>query len=131
MRTFLKAVFWIWGAGGLLICGLNYQSLSGSVGVGTSTYMALGFLYWLGGMVLFGIGAALAEAKVQPASLTSSNKRPEGYLPYTSEDKAWAQVLADRAARGDGSKEKTTEGRALAQDQAPASTSRWRWDSDK
>jgi hypothetical protein len=56
-RTILKWVFWIWGVGGLLICSINYFSLSGSVGVGTSSYMALGFLYWLAGMVLFGIGA--------------------------------------------------------------------------
>jgi hypothetical protein len=65
-RTFLKWVFWIWGIGGLLICSLNYLSLSGSVGVGTSTYMALGFLYWLCGMVLFGIGALLAEKPIKP-----------------------------------------------------------------
>jgi hypothetical protein len=71
-----EAVFWIWGFGGLLICGLNYHSLSGSVGVGTSTYMALGFLYWLGGTVLFGIGALLAN--VQRPSVTNSNTRPEG-----------------------------------------------------
>jgi hypothetical protein len=62
-RTILKWIFWIWGGGGLLICSLNYFSLSGSVGVGTSTYMALGFLYWLGGTVLFGIGAILTEKR--------------------------------------------------------------------
>jgi hypothetical protein len=60
-RPILKWIFWIWGVGGLLICSVNYFSLSGSVGVGTSTYMALGFLFWLGGTVLFGIGALLAE----------------------------------------------------------------------
>jgi hypothetical protein len=63
-RTFLKWVFWLWGGGGLFICSTSYFSLSGSVGVGTSTYMALGFLYWLAGMVLFGIGALLAEKRI-------------------------------------------------------------------
>jgi hypothetical protein len=50
---------------------------------------------------------------------------------YTPEGRVWAKGVADRAARGDGNNEKTPEGRALAQDQAPASTSRWRWDRDK
>jgi hypothetical protein len=134
-RKFLEWIFWIWGTGGFLICSFNYFSLSGTVGVGTSTYMALGFLYWLGGMLLFGTGALIAAVERPP--VTNSNARPNTpedrdnpYLPHTPEGKAWAKGLADRAARGDGNNEKTTEGRALAHDHAPASTSRWRWDRD-
>jgi len=52
---------------GLLVNSINYLSLSGSVGVGTSTYVALGLLYWIAGMVLFGVGALIAKA---PARLS-------------------------------------------------------------
>ena len=55
------------------LCSLNYFALSGSVGVGTSTYMALGFLYWLGGTVLFGVAAL--SANVQPRPVKNSNMR--------------------------------------------------------
>jgi hypothetical protein len=35
---------------------------SASVGVGTSAYVAAGMLYWIGGMVFFGIGDLLQKA---------------------------------------------------------------------
>jgi len=37
------------------------MGLSGSIGVGTSAYLAATSLIWIGGMVLFGIGALLAR----------------------------------------------------------------------
>ena len=61
MRNFLKAVFWIWGILGLIINFINFATLSGGVGVGTSSYLAVGNLIWIGGMLLFGIGAAISR----------------------------------------------------------------------
>ena len=59
----LGLFFWIWGIAGLLLNSIHYLSLSGSVGVGTSTYVALGILYWIAGMVLFGVGALIAKVQ--------------------------------------------------------------------
>jgi len=95
-RKFLKLVFWIWGVGGLLICGLNYFSLSGSVGVGTSTYMALGFLYWLGGIVLFGIGALAAN--VRPPAVTKSDTHVRA-APLLSQEALSVGELRDSRTR--------------------------------
>ena len=35
----MTMLFWIWGILGLLINGLSWLTLTGSVGVGTSAYM--------------------------------------------------------------------------------------------
>jgi uncharacterized membrane protein len=59
MRNFLGFMFWFWGVIGLLVNTGSFLSLSGSIGVGTSAYMAAGLLYWIGGMFLFGIGALM------------------------------------------------------------------------
>ena len=59
----MSVVFWIWGILGLLINGMSWLSLTGNVGVGTSAYMAAGILLWIGGMVLFGLGAVIIEIK--------------------------------------------------------------------
>ena len=40
--------------------GGSFLALNGNVSVGTSAYMALGNLIWIGGMVLFGGGAVIA-----------------------------------------------------------------------
>jgi hypothetical protein len=58
-RGFLIVVFWLWGLFGLLANCRAYLMLSGNIGVGTSTYLMLGALLWIGGMVLFGLGAAV------------------------------------------------------------------------
>jgi len=62
-RTILKWVFWIWGGVGLIISLVNYSSASqsASIGVGTSAYLMVGILLWIGGMVLFAIAALFAE----------------------------------------------------------------------
>jgi hypothetical protein len=76
-RTVFSVLFWIWGGLGFLVCTGNYLSLSGSVGVGTSTYMTLGFLYWLGGMVLFGLGAiVVGNDPGVPALFTNPSFQP-------------------------------------------------------
>jgi hypothetical protein len=74
----LTVFFWIWGAAGLLLNTVNYFSLQGSVGVGTSTYTALGFLYWIAGMVLFGVGALIAKVP-EPLAVAISTDKPLNY----------------------------------------------------
>lgn len=55
----LTVFFWIWGILGLIINTGNFLSATGSVGVGTSAYLTVGMLYWIGGMILFGVGALI------------------------------------------------------------------------
>lgn len=59
-KTFLTVCFVIWGVVGLFITTAILVSLTGSVGVGTSAYLTMWLLYWVGGMMLFGFGALLA-----------------------------------------------------------------------
>jgi hypothetical protein len=56
---FLLVCFWIWGVLGLLIGTASILSLGSNVGVGTSAYITMGLLFWIGGMVLFGLGTIL------------------------------------------------------------------------
>ncbi len=65
-RFIWALLFWVWGLGGLLANSAGYLALQGNVGVGTSAYLALGFLYWIGGMVLFGLGVLVARALSNP-----------------------------------------------------------------
>lgn len=60
-RGFLAVLFWLWGVIGLLFNAGSLMGLTGSIGVGTSAYLAATSLIWIGGMVLFGIGALLAH----------------------------------------------------------------------
>jgi hypothetical protein len=55
-RGFCSVIFWLWGLGGLVAIGVEFGSLPSGVGVGTSSYVAAQCVYWLGGMVLFGLG---------------------------------------------------------------------------
>jgi hypothetical protein len=69
-RGFLTVFFWFWGAGGLILLGASLGGLTGSIGVGTSAYLSAMCLFWIGGMVLFGLGALLARndfSAVKPA----------------------------------------------------------------
>jgi hypothetical protein len=68
-RTILIWVFGIWGGVGLIISLASYSnaSQSASIGVGTSAYLMVGLLLWIGGMILFGMAALLAERP--PASV--------------------------------------------------------------
>ncbi|MDA9406508.1 MULTISPECIES: hypothetical protein [unclassified Bradyrhizobium] len=56
-RGFLVVLFWFWGGVGLLFNAGTLFGLTGSIGVGTSAYLTATCLVWIGGMVLFGIGA--------------------------------------------------------------------------
>jgi hypothetical protein len=58
-RGFCSVMFWIWGLGGLIAIGFEFMSIPAGVGVGTSSYIAAQSVYWLGGMVLFGLGALI------------------------------------------------------------------------
>ena len=60
-RGLLSGLFWLWGIIGLLFNAGSLMGLTGSIGVGTSAYLAATSLIWIGGMVLFGIGALLAH----------------------------------------------------------------------
>lgn len=64
-RAFLTVLFWIWGAGGLFYNGVSLLLQQGAVGVGTSAYLTATALVWIGGMLLFGIGALLANNDYQ------------------------------------------------------------------
>jgi hypothetical protein len=55
-------MFWIWGVFGLLVNTANFMMATGNVGVGTSAYLSVGMLYWIGGMMLFGIGALILRS---------------------------------------------------------------------
>jgi hypothetical protein len=70
VRLILKWVFWIWGLVGLMISLGQYSSASqsASIGVGTSAYLMVGILLWIGGMILFGIAALLEERPVNRRS---------------------------------------------------------------
>jgi hypothetical protein len=60
-RGLLSFLFWAWGLIGFLFNAGSLFGLTGSVGVGTSAYLTATSLIWIGGMVLFGIGAMLAH----------------------------------------------------------------------
>ncbi|MGY3117909.1 hypothetical protein ACVWXQ_001846 [Bradyrhizobium sp. S3.14.4] len=44
-----------------MLNGGTLIGLTGSIGVGTSSYLTATCLVWIGGMVLFGIGALLSH----------------------------------------------------------------------
>ena len=53
IRILLVILFWVWGGIGFLFNTINFFALTGSVGVGTSSYMAATLLLWIGGMLFF------------------------------------------------------------------------------
>ncbi len=61
-RQFCAVCFWIWGVIGLFFNTGNFLTATGNVGVGTSAYNSMGMLYWIGGMILFGVGGLLASS---------------------------------------------------------------------
>lgn len=61
-RSFLTVLFWLWGSVGLFFNAGTLFGLTGSVGVGTSAYLTATTLIWIGGMVLFGMGALLSHS---------------------------------------------------------------------
>ncbi|WP_314963429.1 hypothetical protein [Bradyrhizobium cosmicum] len=60
-KGLLVVLFWLWGIVGLLFNAGTLFGLTGSIGVGTSALLAASALIWIGGMVLFGIGALFAH----------------------------------------------------------------------
>ena len=55
----LVVLFWLWGLAGFLICALLIFAMLGDVGVGTSADVTAMLLFWIGGMIFFGLGALL------------------------------------------------------------------------
>ena len=60
-KGLLAVLFWLWGVVGLFFNAGTLFGLTGNIGVGTSAYLTATCLVWIGGMVLFGIGALLAH----------------------------------------------------------------------
>ncbi|HEY6832143.1 MAG TPA: hypothetical protein VI251_06595 [Pseudolabrys sp.] len=60
LRALLAVCFWLWGGFGLLLNVMYFLGLSGSISVGPSAYLAACLLLWIGGMVMFGLGALIA-----------------------------------------------------------------------
>jgi hypothetical protein len=63
--SWLRFFFFVWGLLGFVVALLSVVSTwgSSSVGVGTSAYIAMGIEFWIGGMVLFGLGSMLSDMK--------------------------------------------------------------------
>ena len=54
-QNFATLCFWLWGGFGLLLHIGTFLGLSGSITVGTSTYITASLLLWIGGMIFFGL----------------------------------------------------------------------------
>jgi hypothetical protein len=57
-RTLCQIVFWLWGFGGLLVLvpgGVPGSGVPGLIGLNSVPTL----LYWIGGLLVFGIGGAL------------------------------------------------------------------------
>jgi hypothetical protein len=69
-RGLLAAVFWLWGLIGF--GGVSYETLGllqargmgSSVNGATAIFVAMEALWWIGGMVLLGLGALLAAPRL-------------------------------------------------------------------
>jgi hypothetical protein len=72
----MTIIFWIWGVLGLIINGMNFLTQTGNVGVGTSAYLAVGNLIWIGGMVLIGVGGILHFASKSAETLATLEATP-------------------------------------------------------
>ena len=74
MRALLTFGFWVWAATGLACCGCEVLWAHGryELGVGTSAAIAMDIALWTGGLVMFGIGAALSAPEPARSSPTAS-----------------------------------------------------------
>jgi hypothetical protein len=63
----LGLLFWIWGFGGFTLVIVDMvelmSKLKEGVGVGSSSFLAAIAVVWIGGMVLFGMGALITGSK--------------------------------------------------------------------
>jgi hypothetical protein len=56
----LVTLFWLWGTFGFLInVGLYVDAMGKAIGVSAPATMSATLLLWIGGMLLFGIGALI------------------------------------------------------------------------
>jgi hypothetical protein len=59
LRGVLAMCFWLWGCFGFLLNIMSFLGLGWSISVGTSAYLTACLLLWIGGMVMFGLGALI------------------------------------------------------------------------
>ncbi len=55
----LAICFFVWGVIGLIVAALKIVTLPVGTGVAETSYLTAAFLVWIGGMILFGLGAIL------------------------------------------------------------------------
>ena len=108
VRTILVWIFGVWGVVGLIFSLVNYSSAmqATSIGVGTTAYLMVGLLLWIGGMVLFGVGALIAkvpdpsnvrlQVPYAPPPLPLQEAGGNPYDAGSSYGGAWVRGAADR-----------------------------------
>jgi hypothetical protein len=70
-KPILVAMFWAWGVIGLVGLLVAIATLPSGVGIGTSGYLTMCAVVWMGGLVLFGLGSLLPKTVLEfkrPAS---------------------------------------------------------------
>uniref|UniRef100_E6VMM1 Transmembrane protein n=1 Tax=Rhodopseudomonas palustris (strain DX-1) TaxID=652103 RepID=E6VMM1_RHOPX len=75
MRGIMTVLFAIWGLGGFILVGGSIVSLSGSVGIGTSGYITMGCMFWIGGMIFFGLAGLLSPPDYRALQLIDDDSR--------------------------------------------------------
>ena len=78
-KGLLVVLFWLWGIVGLLFNAGTLFGLTGSIGVGTSALLAASALIWIGGMVLFGIGALSLTQTLMVGPMAEEYRRRAGH----------------------------------------------------
>ena len=79
MRRMLTLCFWLWS---LVGAALNFYQLIQAhrlveIGVGTSAAAIMDVCFWTAGMIMLGLGAALARGDPMPIRVTSENAELE------------------------------------------------------
>ena len=70
MRSMWIVVFWVWAIVGLLINGFHVFLAHSmyELGVGTSAAVMMDIVFWVGGSLVFGLGAILTKEDIAPAA---------------------------------------------------------------
>jgi hypothetical protein len=61
-KGLLAVLFWVWGGLGLIFNLIAVSGLTDTVGIRGPTDLTAACLLWIGGLVLFGLGALLAQS---------------------------------------------------------------------
>lgn len=67
MRVVWLILFWVWSIVGLLVNAFHVFLAHGEsqLGVGTSAAISMDILFWIGGSIIFGLGALLTPHPAQ------------------------------------------------------------------